>query len=110
MTRLRAEYHNNQDEFSKELILSQLDTLLKYAHRFYHRQFWYRKESNSDLLNQFIDEVEKYVAVNQLEEKTIPTIEDMASVMAMTPRYLSDALKVETGKTAYGKSTSAYDR
>ena len=97
---IEAEYHNNQDEFSKELILSQLDTLLKYAHRFYHRQFLYRKESNSDLLNQFIDEVEKYVAVNQLEEKTIPTIEDMASVMAMTPRYLSDALKVETGKTA----------
>lgn len=97
---IEAEYHNNQDEFSKELILAQLDTLLKYANRFYHRQFLHRKESNSKLLDKFISEVEKYIEANQLEEKTIPTIEDMASVMAMTPRYLSDALKVETGKTA----------
>ena len=27
---IEAEYHNNQDEFSKEIILSQLETLLKY--------------------------------------------------------------------------------
>ncbi len=97
---IEAEHHNNQDEFSKELILSQLDTLLIYANRFYHRQFLHRKEISSDMLDSFIDEVEKYMAANQLDEKTIPTIEEIASVMAMTPRYLSDALKVETGKTA----------
>ncbi|BBM84247.1 helix-turn-helix domain-containing protein [Candidatus Uabimicrobium amorphum] len=97
---IEVEYYNNQDEFSKDLILSLLDTLLRYANRFYHRQFLHRKEVNSDLLDQFIDEVEKYIVDNKWEEKTIPTIEDVASAMAMTPRYLSDALKVETGKTA----------
>lgn len=97
---IEVEYHNNHDAFSKELILSQLDTLLKYANRFYHRQFLHRKENSSDLLDTFIDEVESFISENKLEEKTIPTIEDIANVMAMTPRYLSDALKVETGKTA----------
>ena len=97
---IEAEYHNNQDEFSKELILSQLDTLLKYANRFYHRQFLHRKENSSDLLDKFIDEVESFIVKNKLKEKTIPSIEDIASTMAMTPRYLSDALKAETGKTA----------
>ncbi|WOO40579.1 helix-turn-helix transcriptional regulator [Rubellicoccus peritrichatus] len=97
---IEAEYHNNQDEFSKELILSQLDTLLKYANRFYHRQFLHRKENSSDLLDKFIDEMEGYIADNRQEEKTIPAVEDIANAMAMTPRYLSDALKVETGKTA----------
>ena len=95
-----AEYQSNQDEFSKELILAQLDTLLKYANRFYHRQFLHRKESSSDMLTRFIDEVEGYIAENQLAEKSIPSIEDVARTMAMTPRYLSDALKAETGKTA----------
>lgn len=97
---IEVEYHNNQDEFSKDLILSQLGTLLKYANRFYHRQFLYRKVKNSDLLKKFIDEVENFIEENKLEEKTIPAIEDLANAMAMTPRYLSDALKVETGKTA----------
>lgn len=97
---IEAEYHNNQDEFSKELILSQLDTLLKYANRFYHRQFLHRKENKSDLLTIFIKEIEKYMVTNKKEEKTIPAIEDIAEIMSMTPRYLSDALKCETGKTA----------
>ena len=97
---IEHEYHSNQDEFSKELILSQLDTLLKYANRFYHRQFLHRKENNSNLLDKFIDEVERYMNEDQIYGKTIPTIEEIAKKLSMTPRYLSDALKVETGKTA----------
>ena len=100
INQIEVEYHNNQDEFSRELILSQLDTLLKYANRYYQRQFLHRKENSSDLLDKFIDEIESFITENKLEEKTIPTIEDIASAMAMTPRYLSDALKAETGKTA----------
>ncbi|NEP38495.1 MAG: helix-turn-helix transcriptional regulator [Okeania sp. SIO2G4] len=97
---IEYEYHSNQDEFSKELILSQLDTLLKYANRFYHRQFLHRKENNSNLLDKFIDEVERYMNEDQIYGKAIPTIEEIANKLNMTPRYLSDALKVETGKTA----------
>ena len=44
--------------------------------------------------------MEKYIGANKHEDKTIPAIEDIAAAMAVTPRYLSDALKVETGKTA----------
>ena len=97
---IEHEYHSNPDEFSKDLILSLVDTLLKYANRFYHRQFLHRKENSSDLLDRFIDEVDKFISANKHEEKTIPAIEEIAAAMAVTPRYLSDALKVETGKTA----------
>ena len=44
--------------------------------------------------------MENFISQNKLEEKTIPAIQDIASAMTMTPRYLSDTLKVETGKTA----------
>jgi len=97
---IEAEYLSNQDEFSKELILAQLDTLLKYANRFYHRQFLHRKENSSDMLDQFIAEIEGYMNEEQPEGQNIPSIEEIARRLAMTPRYLSDALKVETGKTA----------
>jgi hypothetical protein len=33
------EHHNNTDDYSKTIILSHLNTLLKYAQRFYKRQF-----------------------------------------------------------------------
>lgn len=50
---IETEYQNNQDEFSKEIILSHLDALLKYADRFYKRQFLNRKEINKALLTRF---------------------------------------------------------
>jgi len=97
---IEQENLNNQDKFSKDLILSLLETLLVYSNRFYHRQFLHRMENTSAMLKKFINEVENFMDENKLEEKTIPAIEDIARTMAMTPRYLSDALKAETGKTA----------
>jgi len=93
------EYHNNQDAFSKDIIISQLSTLLKYANRFYERQFINRKEFSNDLLEQFNNQLETYFQSGQLQEKGIPSIEEIADQMAVTQRYLSDTLKKETGKT-----------
>ncbi|MEC8428146.1 MAG: AraC family transcriptional regulator, partial [Pseudomonadota bacterium] len=97
---IEAEYHSNHDEFSKELILSQLSTLLKYANRFYRRQFLHRQEGGSKYLDKFVAEVERYMANKSRDGHGIPSVDEIASALAITPRYLSDALKVETGKTA----------
>ena len=50
---IESEYQNNQDEFSKEIILTHLDALLKYADRYYKRQFLNRKEINKALFTRF---------------------------------------------------------
>lgn len=94
------EYQNNQDEFSKEIIISQLSTLLKYANRFYERQFINRKELSNDLLEQFNQQLEDYFDSGQLQEKGIPSIEEIADRLSVSQRYLSDTLKKETGKTS----------
>jgi AraC-like DNA-binding protein len=96
---IEIEYHNNQDEFSKDIIISQLSTLLKYANRFYERQFLNRKELLNDLLEQFNQKLEEYFEAGQLQEKGIPSIEQLADKMSVSQRYLSDTLKKETGKT-----------
>lgn len=93
------EYHNNQDDFSKDIIISQLSTLLKYANRFYERQFLNRKELSHNLLEQFNQQLETYSESGKLQEKGIPNIEQIAEKMAVSQRYLSDTLKKETGKT-----------
>jgi len=96
---IEIEYHNNQDKFSKDIILSQLSTLFKYANRFYERQFLNRKVLSNDLLEQFNQQLAVYFESGQLQEKGIPNIQQIADQMSVSQRYLSDTLKRETGKT-----------
>ncbi len=96
---IEIEYQNNQDEFSKDIIISQLSTLLKYANRFYERQFLNRKELSNNLLEQFHHQLDIYFESGQLQEKGVPSIEQIAKKMLVSQRYLSDTLKKETGKT-----------
>lgn len=96
---IEIEYQNNQDAFSKEIIVSHLDTLLKYAHRFYEIQFLNRKELSHDLLEQFNQHLSTYFEQGELHKNGIPSIEQIADEMSVSQRYLSDTLKKETGKT-----------
>ena len=97
---IEIEYHNNQDRHSKDIIISQLSTLLKYANRFYERQFLNRKELSNDLLEQFNQQLSAYFDSGQLQENGIPSIEQIADQLSVSQRYLSDTLKKETGKTS----------
>ncbi|MCB4807557.1 helix-turn-helix transcriptional regulator [Tamlana sp. 62-3] len=97
---INIEYQNNQDEFSKDIIISQLSTLLKYANRFYERQFLNRKELSNDLLEQFNKQLSIYFDSGEIQENGIPSIEQIAHKLSVSQRYLSDTLKKETGKTS----------
>ena len=97
---IEAEYHNNQDEFSKELVLSHLETMLKYIDRFYKRQFLNRQELNQDLFTRFTNILEVYSEAGHLQEKGIPTVDWLAEQLGFSHRYMSDTIKAETGKTA----------
>ena len=96
---IETEYLTNQDAFSKDIIISQLSTLLRFANRFYERQFSNRKEYSTDLLAQLNQQLEEYFKSGQLQAKGIPSVEQLAGGMAVSQRYLSDTLKKETGKT-----------
>lgn len=97
---IEVEYRNNQDKFSKEIIISQLSTLLRYADRFYERQFLNRKEINHNLVEQFYQLLTEYVEGGESEENGVPRIGLLADRMLVSQRYLSDTLKKETGKTS----------
>src|ERR1700733_16249885 len=51
MQNIQQEYHSNIDKFSQDIIISQLELLLNYSDRFYHRQFITRKITNHHILN-----------------------------------------------------------
>lgn len=41
---IEQEYHTNIDKFSQNVIITQIELLLNYSDRFYHRQFLSRKK------------------------------------------------------------------
>lgn len=97
---IEAEYSNNQDEFSREIILVNIHSLLKYAERFYKRQFINRKELSGKTVTAFNKLLDDRIREDRLYREGLPTVADLASSLNMSPRYLSNALKMETGKTA----------
>jgi AraC family transcriptional regulator, transcriptional activator of pobA len=98
--KMETEYHNNPDEFSKSIILSHLDSLLKYAQRFYKRQFIDRKPLTGITLNKFNECLRIHFESSNAGENGLPTVTNIATQLNLSPRYLSDLLKHETSKTA----------
>jgi AraC-like DNA-binding protein len=97
---LDKEYHNNTDDYSKAIILSHLETLLKYAQRFYKRQFINRTVLTGAIATRFNAMLASYFEERKIKESGLPTVTYMAEKLNVSSRYLSDLLKQETGKTA----------
>ncbi|MFT3794316.1 helix-turn-helix domain-containing protein [Flavobacterium sp.] len=98
--KIENEYHNNPDEFSRGIILGHLDSILKYSQRFYKRQFLNRIPMAGTTVTRFNDALSAYAKDGNLSEKGLPSVASISKEMQMSPRYLSDLLKQETGKTA----------
>ena len=99
MRNIQQEYHSNIDKFSQDIIISQLEVLLNYSERFYHRQFITRKITNHKILNSLEEILSKYFNSDNLTEKGLPTVQYISEQLNISPNYLSGLLKVLTGQS-----------
>jgi AraC-like DNA-binding protein len=99
-SKIQVEYFNNPDEYSREIILSHISSILKYAQRYYKRQFIDRAQVVGKTASKFNDALRKYLNEGLLEKNGLPNVAFLADQLFVSPRYLSDLLKQETGKTA----------
>ncbi|RUT78985.1 AraC family transcriptional regulator [Ancylomarina longa] len=92
---LHSEIHH--EEYSQQIVISILGLILEYSNRFYKRQFVTVEQSNNyvetfkGLLNNY------YIQEN---ERIVPNVQTFSEQLNITPAYLSDILKINTGKTA----------
>lgn len=96
---IRQEYHSHIDKFSQNIIISQIETLLNYGERFYHRQFITRKRSSHQVLDQVEKLLSDYFNSEAHSGKGLPTVEYIAGELNISPNYLAGLLKVLTGKS-----------
>jgi len=97
---IQSEIRQRIDNHSHRVVVSLLEVLLNYSLRFYERQFNTRGAQNKDVVTQFEALLKEYYKEGKFTETGMPTIEYFAGRVHLSPSYLSDLLKKETGFTA----------
>jgi AraC-like DNA-binding protein len=97
---MEAELASRLDEFSQDVVIAQLELLLTYANRFYKRQFLTRKAVHHDLLHRLEAALADCFRPERLPEQGIPTVQQLAGQLHVSPSYLSDMLRTLTGQSA----------
>ena len=97
---IEDELKSTIDDFSQDVIVSQVELLLNYSNRFYKRQFITRKAVSNDLLAKSEDLLSDYFNNETALMKGLPTVQFLAEELHVSPRYLSDMLRSLTGQNA----------
>ncbi len=97
---IELECNQTIDKHTQDLIVVNLESILKYSKRYYDRQFYTRINLNKDYLIKFEQFLENYFSSEDLSTKGLPSIKQCGEALNMSGHYLSDLLKNETGKSA----------
>lgn len=96
---IEKEYQSNIDKFSQSVIVAQMELLLTYCDRYYHRQFLTRKIANHQVLARLEALLTEYFEGDDLATKGLPSVQYIADSLTISPNYLSGLLKVLTGQS-----------
>lgn len=100
MRRIQNELRSRRDSVQDSIIVSYIELVLNYCHRFYSRQFLTRKPENNDVLIRFDDVLRRYFDENRQLSDGLPTVQYCADRLCMSPKYFGDLVKKSTGETA----------
>jgi AraC family transcriptional regulator, transcriptional activator of pobA len=97
---MSEELNSRIDDFSHDVVISQIELLLNYANRFYKRQFITRKVVSHDLLQRTEKLLADYFENQHPLTKGLPTVQYLADNLNLSASYLSDMLRALTGQNA----------
>lgn len=89
-----------RDAMQNRIIVGFINLLLRYAQRFYNRQFITRKIVNNDILARLENLLKEYFEQERQLDGGIPTVQYCSEQLNMSPNYMSDVVKRTTGVTA----------
>lgn len=95
--KIEQEYNQNIDKHSQDLIIANIELILRYCTRYYDRQFYTRTNLNKDFVTKFESLLEDYYNSGKPLELGLPTVKYFSEQLNMSSHYLSDLLRKETG-------------
>lgn len=99
LNRIKFELEHPNDEYSNILIADSIKMFLDYCSRFYDRQFRFRKSANHSILVRLEDIVDKFIHEDKSKRRKLLTVQECADMLNISPNYLSDLMRTETGNT-----------
>lgn len=100
MRRIDEEISQAHDHHSTTIIASAIELLLNYCTRFYDRQFGMRKKADKDVIIHFEELLDGYFTSGAPQRIGTPSVAWFATQLHLSPNYLGDLIKKETGKSA----------
>ena len=100
MEKIRTELQYPVDKYSKSLISDNIKLLLDYCVRFYDRQFITRENANHNILTRFEKLLDDYLTSDKSTENGMLSVQYCADKLSLSPNYLGDLIKKETGMSA----------
>jgi len=97
---LKEELNSRIDDFSQDVIVSQIELLLNYSNRFYKRQFITRKATHMDLLQKLEAVLDDYFKNEKSLQQGLPTVQYLAHQLNISASYLGDMMRSFTGQNA----------
>jgi len=97
---IKEELEHGIDKHTKQIIASNIETLLNHCERFYARQFITREVANRNVLDKFEETLDEYFENGVSRKMGLPTVRYCAEQVFLSPNYFGDLIKRETGKTA----------
>lgn len=91
-----TELSTNIDKFSQDILVSQIELLLNFSNRYYHRQFLTREVVNNHTISILDQMLTNYFEGHGIKSG-LPTVQDICDALGLSQRYLSDMLKSFTG-------------
>lgn len=98
--KIQIELHENIDVYSQYIIVSTIELLLNYCSRFYGRQMITRSQTNKTIIAQIEIILAAYFSNAKIKDTGLPSVKFLADSVHLSPSYLSDLLRKETGKNA----------
>ncbi|MFZ0598139.1 MAG: AraC family transcriptional regulator, partial [Flavobacterium sp.] len=90
---IEEELNSRIDDFSQDVIISQIELLLNYSNRFYKRQFITRKAVNNDILQKLEALLDDYFNNEKATLQGIPSVQFVSENLNISASYLSDMLR-----------------
>lgn len=94
---IETELQTSIDQFSQDVLVSQLELLLNYSNRFYHRQFLTRRTVYNDVIAR-LDEYLRQRLDKESALEGVPTVAEVSEYLGLSMHNLTDMLKSLTGQ------------
>ena len=82
--KIKSELNQNIDKHSQNIIVHNIESILKYSERFYDRQFLTRTNNNKDFVAKFENYLRTYFNSKELILKGIPTVTQCGEALNMS--------------------------